>query len=177
MNNAEQNASGLGLPQWAGARSIILGCGNILLGDDGFGPGVVHYIEENHVVPSDVSVVDAGTAVRKILLDLAFGDRPEKLIIVDAIDRQREPGEVFEISLDDLGPILRSDDYVSHLGPTSQLLFDLRDQRGIEIKIVACQVSETAEELGTPLTEIVRNSIPVAAGIALLMAAEVAEDR
>ena len=177
MNNAEQNASGLGLPQWAGARSIILGCGNILLGDDGFGPGVVHYIEENLAVPPDVSVVDAGTAVRKILIDRAFGDPPEKLVIVDAIDRGREPGEVFEVALDELGPILRSDDYVSHLGPTSQLLFDLRDQRGIEIKIVTCQVSETAEELGTPLTEIVRNSIPVAAGIALLMAAEVAEDR
>jgi len=167
---ADMDKDGLGLPLWAGARSIILGCGNILLGDDGFGPGVARYIEENLDIPPDICVLDVGTTVRKILFNLVLGDKPERLVIVDAIDRGRNPGEVFEVPLDDLGPILRSDDYVSHLGPTSNLLFDLRNERGIEIRILACQVSETAEYLGTPLTPAVEASIPAAAEVALELA-------
>jgi len=167
---ADINKTGPGLPPWLGARSVILGCGNILLGDDGFGPEVARYIEENLEIPPDVCVFNAGTSVRKILFDFIFGEKPERIIIVDAIDRGRKPGEVFEVPLDDLGPILRSDDYASHLGPTSNLLFDLSDERGIEIRIVACQVSETTEEMGTPLTAAVAAAIPGAAETALRMA-------
>ncbi len=170
MEAADTNRDGLGLPPWAGARSIIIGCGNTLLGDDGFGPGVAGYLVENLDVPSDVCVLDAGTAVRKILFDLALGDKPERLVIVDTIDRGRNPGEIFEVPLNDLGPILRSDDYVSHLGPTSNLLFDLRDERGIDIRILACQVCETAEVLGTPLSPDIAAAIPGAAEMALRMA-------
>lgn len=159
-----------GLPPWVGARFIIMGCGNYLLGDDGFGPGVAEYIEKNLEIPPDVCVFNAGTSVRKILFDFMLDPKPELLVLVDAIDWGREPGDVFEVPLDDLGPILRSDDYASHLGPTSNLLFSLRDEHGIEIKIVACQVSETTNEIGTPLSAAVAAAIPGAAETALRIA-------
>lgn len=170
MAAADINKTGPGLPPWLGVRSVILGCGNILLGDDGFGPEVARYIEENLEIPPDVCVFNAGTSVRKILFDFMLDPKPERLVLVDAIDWGREPGDVFEVPLDDLGPILRSDDYSSHLGPTSNSLFALRDEHGIEIKIVACQVSETTDEIGTPLSAAVAAAIPRAAEMALLMA-------
>jgi coenzyme F420 hydrogenase subunit delta len=169
---ADVDERGLGLPPWLGVRSVVLGCGNILLGDDGFGPDVADHIEENLEVPPDVCVQNAGTSVRMILLDFVMEEKLERLIIVDAIEQGREPGEVFEVQLDDLGPVLRSDDYASHLGPTSNLLFDLRNERGIEIRILACQVSETADELGTPITPVVAAAVPIAAEEALRMATE-----
>ncbi len=164
------NETGPGFPPWLGARSVVLGCGNPLLGDDGFGPAVARHIEENLEIPPDVCVVDAGTSVRKILLDFIDGEKPRQIIIVDAVDQGRRPGEVFEVELDELGPILRADDYSSHLGPTSNLLFDLRKECGKEIRILACQVSETADVLGTPITEAVAAAVPKAAGLALEMA-------
>ena len=170
MAAADINKTGPGLPPWLGVWSVILGCGNILLGDDGFGPEVARYIEENLEIPPDVCVFNAGTSVRKILFDFMLDPKPERLVLVDAIDWGREPGDVFEVPLDDLGPILRSDDYASHLGPTSNLLFSLRDEHGIEIKIVACQVSETTNEIGTPLSAAVAAAIPGAAETALRIA-------
>lgn len=172
MTAADTGRTGPGVPPWLEARSVILGCGNILLGDDGFGPAVARYIEDNLEIPPDVCVVDAGTGVRKILVDFMLDHTPERLVVVDAIDRGKEPGDVFEIQLEDLGPILRSDDYSSHLGPTSNLLFGLQEEQGIEIRIVTCQVSETAEELGTPITPSVESAIPEAAELALQVAIE-----
>lgn len=170
MAAANIDDTGLGLLPWQGAQSIILGCGNVLLGDDGFGPNVIRYIEENLEVPPEVRVLDAATGVRLILFDFLDGEKPEKIVIVDAIDREREPGEVFEIQLDELGPILRADDYATHLGPTSNLLFGLRENRGIEIRIVACQISETSDEICTPMSAAVTAAVPVGAEMALKLA-------
>jgi coenzyme F420 hydrogenase subunit delta len=159
-----------GQPPWAAARGLILGCGNPLLGDDGFGPAVARHIEAHLATPAGVVVVDAGTAVRKILLDLLIGDRPERLVIVDAIDRSRQPGDIFEVPLDDLS-YLRSDDFSTHLGPVSSLLFDLRDGRGMDVRILACQVAGTSDVLGEPMSERVRAAVPLAAAAALRLVA------
>jgi len=156
----------IGQPPWAAARLLILGCGNPLLGDDGFGPAVARHIDEHLGTPAGVVVLDAGTAVRKVLLDLLLGDRPERVVIVDVIDRGRPPGEVFEVPLDELSH-LRSDDFSTHLGPVSNLLFDLRDGRGIDVRILACQVAGTTDVLGEPMSETMRAAIPIAAAAAL----------
>ncbi len=169
---ADVDERGPGLPPWLGVRSVVLGCGNPLLGDDGFGPEVANYIQAKLNVPPEVCVQNAGTSVRMILFDLMAGEKLERLIIVDAIEQGREPGEVFEVKLDDLGPVLRSDDYASHLGPTSNLLFALRDEREIEIRILACQVAETSDEIGTPISPVVAAAVPGAAEEAFRMATE-----
>ena len=75
---------------------LIFGCGNILFGDDGFGPAVVRELQESYVLPEDVLALDVGTSVREILFDILLSERrPERLIIVDAVDRGREPGALF----------------------------------------------------------------------------------
>jgi coenzyme F420 hydrogenase subunit delta len=133
---------------------------------------VADHIEEHLEIPPDVCVQNAGTSVRMIVFDFMVKEKLERLVIVDAIEQGREPGEVFEVPLDELGPALRSDDYASHLGPTSNLLFSLRDELGIEIRILACQVSNTADELGTPISPVVAAAVPGAAEEALRMATE-----
>jgi len=159
-----------GQPPWAAARRLILGCGNPLLGDDGFGPAVAHHIDAHLGTPAGVVVVDAGTAVRKILLDLLLGDRPERVVIVDAIDRNRPAGEIFEVALDELSH-LRSDDFSTHLGPVSSLLFALRDECGMDVRILACQVAATTDVVGEVMSERVRAAVPRAAEAALRLVA------
>ena len=45
-------------------RVLIFGCGNVLFGDDGFGPQVVEYLTQHYKLPSDVYALDVGTSIR-----------------------------------------------------------------------------------------------------------------
>ena len=84
-------------------RVLVLGCGNILFGDDGFGPEVIAYLERHYSIPEDVGVMNVGTSARKILFPILLDEkRPEHIIIVDAIDAGRTPGEIFEIAVEDI---------------------------------------------------------------------------
>ncbi len=38
---------------------LILGCGNVLFGDDGFGPAVAEHLLKNFEIPSKACVINA----------------------------------------------------------------------------------------------------------------------
>ncbi|MFH2030226.1 MAG: hydrogenase maturation protease, partial [Bacteroidota bacterium] len=77
---------------------LVLGCGNILFGDDGFGPEVVQYLQKNYDIPSHVYVGDAGLSVRKILFNIVLSEiKPKKIIIVDAVDLGKPAGSTFQL--------------------------------------------------------------------------------
>ncbi|MDI6852426.1 MAG: hydrogenase maturation protease [Deltaproteobacteria bacterium] len=132
---------------------LIFGCGNILLGDDGFGPAVVKRLNDNHALPEHALALDMGTGVREVLFDLILSEsKPEKIIIVDAVDHPgRQPGEVFEIAVEDI-PAKKIADFSLHQFPTVNMLKELKDHTGIDITILAAQVQEIPEELREGLT-------------------------
>ena len=147
---------------WHDKSLLILGCGNILIGDDGFGPAVVQYLRENYTIPADVCVFDAGTSVREILFDTILSEKkPAKIIVVDAVDCGREPGELFWLDIDGL-PKAKLDDFSMHQIPTSNLLRELRDLCGIEVVVMACQVAASTDHvnpgLSTPMKKAVRDA-------------------
>jgi coenzyme F420 hydrogenase subunit delta len=148
---------------WYGKSILILACGNILIGDDGFGPAVAQRLRENFTIPPDICVFDAGTSVREILFDIILSEeKPSKIVIVDAMDCGREPGELFFIDLDSL-PKIKLDDFSMHQIPTSNLLRELRDLCGIEIIIVACQVANTCNSVNPGLSQPVGQAVDRAA--------------
>jgi coenzyme F420 hydrogenase subunit delta len=148
---------------WYGKSILILGCGNILIGDDGFGPAVAQRLRENFTIPPDICVFDAGTSVREILFDTILSEKkPSKIVIVDAMDCGREPGELFFLDLDSL-PKIKLDDFSMHQIPTSNLLRELRDLCGIEIIIVACQVANTCNNVNPGLSKSVGQAVDRAA--------------
>ena len=143
---------------------VVLGCGNILFGDDGFGSSVAERLEKGGLLPENVSVIDAGTSVREILFDLILSEeRPRKVIVIDAVDAKRRPGEIFRIDLEEL-PKNKIDDYTLHEMPTSNLLRELRDLCHVEVEIVAGQVEVLPDVVRPGLSDSVTESVPVAAG-------------
>jgi coenzyme F420 hydrogenase subunit delta len=141
---------------------LVLGCGNVLFGDDGFGPAVVEYLQENFEIPDNVSVINAGLGVRKVLFDIVLGDeRPEKIVIVDAVNVGKRPGEIFELSLDEI-PRIKIDDFSMHQLPTSNLLKELKDMCGVDVKIISVQTQNIPEAVSPGLSEVVRDSVPTA---------------
>jgi hydrogenase maturation protease len=73
--------------------TLVIGCGNLLRGDDAAGPVLIRRMSERGL-PEGVRCVDGGTAG----MDVAFQMRGVgHVILVDACTSGSEPGAVFEV--------------------------------------------------------------------------------
>lgn len=151
------------VPDFCQKPTLILGCGNILFGDDGFGCAVIQYLETSGSVPEEACIAEAGTGVRKLLFTLCLSPvRPRRVLIVDAFDAGREPGEIFEI--DPAGiPAIKCDDFSMHQVPTSNLLRELQEQCGVEVRVLACQTAPLPDQVSVGLSDAVQRAVPLAA--------------
>ncbi len=151
------------LPDFCRKPTLVLGVGNTLFGDDGFGCAVIDYVETHWQVPETVCLLDVGTGVRKLLFTLCLSPaRPERLIIIDAIDAGRTPGEVFEINPSEI-PMAKLDDFSLHQLPTSNMLRELQETCGVEVRVLACQTGPLPEVVFEGLSEAVCRAVQEAA--------------
>ena len=153
----------LEVPEFCQKSTLILGCGNILFGDDGFGCAVVQHLETSGSVPEEACIAEAGTGVRKLLFTLCLSPvRPRRLLIVDAFDVGRLPGEVFEIDPAEI-PAIKCDDFSMHQVPTSNLLRELQEQCGVEVRVLACQTAPLPDQVSVGLSDAVQRAVSSAA--------------
>src|ERR1039457_2022819 len=151
------------LPEFCWKPTLVLGCGNILFGDDGFGCAVVDYIESHYQVPEAVCLLDVGTGVRKLLFTLCLSSaRPQRLLILDAIDAGRTQGEIFEIDPAEIPPV-KLDDFSMHQLPPSNLLRELQESCGVEVRVLACQTGPLPEQISQGLSPAIQAALPRAA--------------
>jgi len=83
---------------------LVLGLGNVLLGDDGLGAAAVSRIERNYRIPPGVSLEDGGTLGLSLLGLLAESDR---VILVDAVRTGSPPGTLVRIDGEDVMDAVR----------------------------------------------------------------------
>jgi coenzyme F420 hydrogenase subunit delta len=142
----------------------VLGCGNVLYGDDGFGPAVADALAEGYSIPGDAAVVNLGLATRGYVFDLLLGERhPKRVVVIDAMHRAgKRIGELFEVPLDELSAE-KVDDFSFHQGPTSNLLRELRDLCGVAVVVVSCQPREIPAEMEQGLSPPVQSAVGEAA--------------
>jgi len=151
------------VPDFCAKPTLILGCGNVLFGDDGFGCAVVDFLNANYPVAADACMLDAGTGVRKLLFTLCLSPvRPERLLIVDAFDAGRRPGELFEVDPAEI-PSVKMDDFSMHQMPTSNLLRELQEMCGVRVRVLACQTAPLPDHVRVGMSEAVRLAVPRAA--------------
>lgn len=72
-------------------KTIILGLGNLLYGDEGFGVRLAQHLYAHWDFPPGVSVVDGGTQGQTLL---TFVEEADSLLVLDAVDFGLEPGEL-----------------------------------------------------------------------------------
>ncbi|MBB5022757.1 HyaD/HybD family hydrogenase maturation endopeptidase [Desulfurispira natronophila] len=86
---------------------LILGIGNILLGDEGIGVQCALCLEKNLSFHGEhqVDIVDGGTLAHQLIPTMA---RYDQIIILDAIKAESgNPGEVYFFNLDQVPPQVR----------------------------------------------------------------------
>jgi hydrogenase maturation protease len=80
-------------------RVLIAGIGNVLLGDDGLGPYVLHQLEAAYTFEEGVKLEDLGTPALDFIDHLAGLDA---LIVVDSVANERAAGTITLYRREDL---------------------------------------------------------------------------
>jgi hydrogenase maturation protease len=140
---------------------LVIGCGNILRGDDAVGPVLIRTLFTRGV-PHGVRLVDGGTAG----MDVAFGMRgAQRVVIIDASATGAEPGTIYRVPAEELTELPPIDGLHTHnfrwdhaLSFSAWLLGPLKPTDITVFLVEAAQL-----EPGTEL------SPPVAAGMATVM--------
>ena len=78
-------------------KIVVVGIGNLLLGDEGFGIRVVEELRKLKL-PENVEVHDGGTLGLQIL---NFLDNADFAIIVDVVKAKGKPGQLFVFEIND----------------------------------------------------------------------------
>ena len=147
-------------------RVLIVGVGNVLHGDDGFGVEVARRLETTEL-PDGVTVAETGIGGIHLVHELMAGY--DALIVVDAVDHGRPPGTVLVIEPDVLDvkelPVEQRHDLMAdmHLA-TPELALMVARAVGVlpdQTLIVGCQPVEI-NTLGIGLTAQVTDSVDVA---------------
>ena len=140
-------------------RVGVIGLGNVLMGDDAFGPWVVQTLLAEYEFPKGVSVEDLGTPG----LDLMpYVTDLEALVLVDTVRAPAPPGTV---------RVYRRDDLLKHppqarLSPhdpgvkEALLTAEFAGRGPREVLLVGAVPEDTA--MGVHLTQKLREAVPVA---------------
>lgn len=70
-------------------KILILGAGNLLLSDEGFGVHFIRYLQEKYTFPADVALFDAGTMGIMAIHEIEEVDR---VYIIDVVVSAEKPG-------------------------------------------------------------------------------------
>ncbi len=139
-------------------KILVLGVGNLLMGDEGVGVHVVRKLMEMDL-PPNVEVVDGGTAAFDLI---PYLENVQKLIIVDAVQAGEGVGSIYRLRLEDL--FQKSPNSISLHQITLQEvlkvagLLDIEPETiiiGIEPKQIRCK-DELSPELKEAIPTVIR---------------------
>ena len=141
---------------------LVLGVGNILLGDEGAGVKALELMQERYDFSDNVEFLDGGTAGFELL---SFLDNKTDLFIFDAIIDDAKPGTVKKFNLDN-PPAFFQDRISPHQLGLSEMLSTaaLTDDLPENITLfgIVPKTVDTGMELTGPVREGVENMVDMA---------------
>ena len=142
------------------APVLIIGCGNLLRGDDAVGPLVIRTLWEmwGEWVPAGVELCDGGTAG----MDVAFKMRGRsRVILIDACDLGCDPGALYCVPGDELENIPDLTTLHSHSFRWDHALafarWLLKESYPQQIQVYLIQIEKT--DFGAPLSKPVEDAM------------------
>lgn len=137
-------------------QTLIVGVGNRLLGDEGIGPHIVDNLSQLSMPPG-VSVLDCGCDLLNLVSHI---DKPQKIIVVDAIRAGGKPGRIHKFDFNEL-ETMQAKTHSAHQVQITDALKLLKQVcpclTNCEITVIGIEPKVT--ELSTDLSKEVRESI------------------
>lgn len=144
--------------------TIVLGLGNVLCGDDGFGVHVAARLQCNHEFPPGCRLMDGGTQGQ-----LLYGiiEEADRLLLIDAADLGLAPGSLALVGNEDIPKWLAFGKLGAHQTSFSEILAlgALKNTLPEEISLIGFQPVNV--EFGQPLSAQARQCVARAEEIAL----------
>ena len=135
--------------------TVVLGVGNLILGDEGAGIRCVEWLE-THGLPDGVVAIDGGTSTHELLGDL---ENLDLLVIVDAVVTGSAPGTLVRLEGDRI-PSAFSNKLSPHQHGINDLLANLMLLGRSPKRIVLFGITPMRIELGLELSPEVAAVIP-----------------
>jgi hydrogenase maturation protease len=135
----------------------ILGLGNILLADEGFGVHFVRHFEDSYILPENVEIVDGGV-MGYVLLDVF--DRSDFIIVIDCIKLEDEPGSIYRFT---------HEEFITKLPPPtsahevkfSDVLIKAEMIGDLPEMIFLCIVPKEFKDMDLKMTQDLKKRLPV----------------
>ncbi|KAA3615671.1 MAG: hydrogenase maturation protease [Calditrichaeota bacterium] len=131
------------------SQTAIIGLGNILLRDEGIGIHVINNMNRKYTFSPHVNLIDGGTSSYDLL---PYFEENKKIIIVDAIDFEKEPGYINSFENDEILMGLNKKLSLHHLGLTD-LLTDLKIHGLLPQEIFLVGMQPAKIEMGLDLSK------------------------
>jgi hydrogenase maturation protease len=136
-------------------RTVVIGLGNPIMGDDGLGIAALERLRVDWSLPATVVLVDGGTWGMSLLPDI---EDAERLLLLDAIDVGAEPGTLLVLEREQIPRYL-----ATKISPHEVDLRDvlaLAELRGtLPRETVAVGLQPASVELSSELTDTVRGKL------------------
>lgn len=145
-------------------RILVLGIGNLLLGDEAVGVRIVEALEQRYRLPAHVEVLDGGTSGMELMEMMADRDH---LIVADAVLTGAAPGSV-AVLYDEEIPALFTRKVSPHQLGLSDVLMALRLTDEFPRRLTLVGVVPASLEPGIGLSAVVSQAIEPALAQVLL---------
>jgi hydrogenase maturation protease len=146
-------------------RILVLGIGNILWADEGFGVRCVEALNAGWVFPPQVELMDGGT---QGLYLLPYVQEADCLLVFDAVDYGDAPGVLREVIGDEVPRFMGVKKMSLHQTGFQEVLSaaDWTGKLPAELVLIGVQPEEL-EDFGGSLRDIVKARLPAALELAL----------
>lgn len=139
------------------AENTVLGIGNTILSDEGFGVRVVEYLQKNFTFPDNVALVDGGTLGVELT---HFITGTQRLLIVDSIDGGALAGTTFHLRGDEIKAHFAQKISAHEIGIQDVLtMLELTDKKIPCVELIGAQPFSL--EAGVELTAQMAKLVPV----------------
>jgi len=125
-----------------GSRTVIVGIGNALKGDDGVGPLICEQLRQDGV---GAELIDAGSVPENYIQPI-IKKAPQNLLVIDAIDFGASPGAIKIFKPEQLNSLVIS----THTLSPRHFVDMVRQDMDVDVYFIGIQPAQT--RLGQPIS-------------------------
>jgi hydrogenase maturation protease len=141
-------------------KTLVLGVGNTLMGDEGVGVHVIERLLAGYVVPEEVQVLDGGVLGMDLLYYL---EGIENLLLVDAVETHSEPGTIIRLENDEV-PAFLSMKISPHQVGVPDMLAAAKFKDLYPKRLVLWGIQPEILDMGLELSPLIESKVDVLTG-------------